>query len=280
MNWQFLCSRLALSTVLLLFFGLVQAQQSAPQNNEQIVSIHGTGNPVDKSYRKMMAGADVFEENHQLAPNATLRFKLLRRLPDTNMDGIVLKIVGDTVSIPVPIAADNTFSLERNQQALDEDASVLPNRKAHSMTWRADIRTPGLPPNTRRLGDIRLECQVGFKAGLISEGVPLASAIGKQVLYLTGNLCDHYLLFSDAPLFKVTMVSGQRKMDISIDDMYGGLSYQPGVKVQLPFCDCQSLIDRTYLLPLGDKSWPDDALIQFEYMENDATAETRSKDPV
>ena len=30
------------------------------------------------------------------------------------------------------------------------------------------------------------------------------------------------------------------------------------------------LLDRTYFLPLGDRSWPDDTLIVFEYMEDDA----------
>jgi hypothetical protein len=28
------------------------------------------------------------------------------------------------------------------------------------------------------------------------------------------------------------------------------------------------MLDRTYFLPLGDKSWPDDTLVEFEYMED------------
>ncbi len=28
-----------------------------------------------------------------------------------------------------------------------------------------------------------------------------------------------------------------------------------------------ALLDRTYFVPLGDPSWPDDALVEFEYMD-------------
>ena len=59
---------------------------------------------VEKSYRKMLRGMDLFERLHGLAPNAPLRFKLLPRRHDTNMEFIELEIIGNTVEIPVPIA--------------------------------------------------------------------------------------------------------------------------------------------------------------------------------
>jgi hypothetical protein len=36
----------------------------------------------------------------------------------------------------------------------------------------------------------------------------------------------------------------------------------------LPFCDCQVLLDRTYYAPIWDRSWPDDTLVSFEYMDD------------
>jgi hypothetical protein len=36
----------------------------------------------------------------------------------------------------------------------------------------------------------------------------------------------------------------------------------------LRYCDCEVLLDRTYYAPLGDRSWPDDTLLVFEYMED------------
>ena len=84
------------------------------------------------------------------------------------MDGVALEVAGDSLAIPLKVGPDRTFTLERNPVALKENAQVMPNRKAGTMTWRADVRTPGLPPNTRRLGDLRLECEVGMKSDLIS----------------------------------------------------------------------------------------------------------------
>lgn len=253
---------------------LSHAQQTKSADNANVVTVHGTRNPVDKSYRKMVEGMDLFEKYHYLAPQASLRYKLLPRLPGTDMENIVMKVVGDSISIPVPIAPDNTFTLERNAKALDEDASVMPNRLAHSMTWRADIRTPGLAPNARRLGDLRLECRVGFEAGLISEGIPIigSMAMAVQKVITLNNPCygnrGHYFLFADHPIFQVKLIAGNRQEIVSIDDMYAGLSFKPKTKFELSFFDCQSLIDRTYTLPLDDTSWPDDTLIEFVYIDD------------
>ncbi len=241
----------------------------------QTVTISATRDPVDKSYRKMLKGMDLFDKMHGIAPNASLRYKLLPRQRDTNMNGIALRIVGDSVRIPVPVAADRTFTLERDQKALDEDASVRPNRKADSMTWRAEIRTPGLPPNTRRLGDLRLECHVGMEAGLVSDDIPGLGAVTNIVRRML-NYCDasevRYLFFSEHPLFSVIMVAGGRREILPVDQLYAGISRDPLSKSDLAYCDCAVLLDRAYFLPLGDRSWPDDTLIEFEYMEDEAAA--------
>jgi hypothetical protein len=233
------------------------------------VTVGAVRDPVDKSYRKILKGMDLFEQMHGMAPNASLRFKLLPRKRDTNMDNIALEIAGDTVAIPVPVAADRTFTLERNQKALDEGASVMPDRKARSMTWRAEIRTPGLPANTRRLGDLRLECHVGMEADIVSN---VRSFISSPVLRMLGY-CDkleaYYLFFAERPLFNVTLVAGARRESLPIDRLYAGVAIDPMSKADLAYCDCEVLLDRTYFMPLGDRSWPDDTLIEFEYMDDE-----------
>ena len=35
----------------------------------------------------------------------------------------------------------------------------------------------------------------------------------------------------------------------------------------LPYCDCQVLLDRSYYAPVWDKSWPDDTLVEFDYID-------------
>jgi hypothetical protein len=171
----------------------------------------------------------------------------------------------------VLLAADRTFTLEYDQQALDENAAVMPNRKASSMTWRTEIRTPGLPPNTRRLGDLRLECQVGMEAGLISNTRPVIGLVTDLIQgmldFCTGSDVP-YLFFSERPLFSVAMAYGARREILSVDDLYAGVSFGRVSKADLAYCDCQVLLDRTYFLPLGDPGWPDDTLIEFEYMDD------------
>ena len=238
------------------------------------VEVRALRDPVAKSYRKIVQGMDVFEQRRSFAPDAPLRFKLLPRSRDTNMQGITLDVVGESLSIPVDVAADNTFALDRLPQALEQDAVVTPNRTAGSMTWRTDIRTPGLPPDTRRLGDLRLECLVGMEADLVSDFRTFLGHIAK--LLRPRDYCNqrevHYLFFTERPLFSVTLVAGSRREVLPVDQLYAGITRNPMTAGELQYCDCEVLIDRTYYAPLGDPSWPDDTLLVFEYMDDGVRA--------
>ena len=234
------------------------------------VSAKANRDPVEKSYRKMIRGMELFEREKSFAPNAPLRFKLLPRRRETDMNSIDMEVIGSSVAFPVTIAPDHTFSLPRDPKAFSEDAQVIPNRKAQSMTWRTEIRTPGLPPNTRRLGDLRLECRVGMEAGLVSRSGGVVDRIAGAV-FDTPAYCDKkiplYLFFSERPLFSVTLVAGERREILPLAMLYAAASDDPTLDRDLPDCDCEVLVDRTYFLPLGDRSWPDDTLVEFDYME-------------
>jgi hypothetical protein len=252
-----------------------KAQEGAPSRADAVlptVTVRAApDDSVEKSYRKMVRGMDLFERLHAMAPGASLRFKLLPRKRDTDMKDIVLEVVGNTVDIRVPIAPDNTFALERNALALAENAVVTPNRRSRSMTWRTEIRTPGLPPDTRRLGDLRLECQVGLEAGLVSNNATLFGQIVNALSEALGY-CERkgqrYLFFADRPLFAVTLEAGTRREVLPVSRMYAAAIDDPGLPQDLPYCDCEVLVDRTYFLPLGDASWPDDTRVAFEYMDD------------
>ena len=226
--------------------------------------------PVEKSYRRIVKGMDVFERQRRLAPNARLRFRLIARQPDTDLRGVSVKIVGETIAIPVEVGADNTFELGRFPKALAEDALVVPDRRAGTLTWRTDVRTPGLPPDTRRLGDLRLECLVGLESGLISNTRP--SFLGDLVrLVADSGYCaqrvPHYLFFADRPLWNVVLVHGSRRETVPVEQLYAGSSRETPGPDELRHCDCEVLLDRTYYAPLGDPRWPDDTLLVFEYMD-------------
>ena len=247
------------------------AQEPPRQAPQQITITGTTRQDVEKSYRKIVQGMDYFERARAAtAPAALLRFKLLPRKPGTDMEHIVLEVIGSSFSYAVPVAPDHTFVLAQDLTAIEEDAVVSTNRKRLSMTWRTEIRAPGLPTHSRRLGDLRLECAVGLEADLVSN----SSAMDRVYDLLTNSkgYCHRknamYLYFAERPIFSVTLVAGARREVLSTDRLYAMASDDPGLKKDLPFCDCEMLVDRTYFLPLGDLSWPDDTQVEFDYMDD------------
>ena len=240
------------------------------------IEVTAIKNPVDKSYRKMVKGMDLFERDHSLAPDAALRYRLLQRKPGGEIERAPVYLVGTSFNQRIAVAADHTFMLARERKALNEDAVVRSERRAETMTWRADVRTPGLPSNVRRLGDLRLECEVGMEAGLVSQ----YSVVDRLFDFFEngrdycGGTAQKYLFFADRPLFSVTLRSGDRRETLPIEKLYAATIN--GRRDELKHCDCEALLDRAYVLPLGDKSWPNDALVELEYM--DAPAERTDAD--
>ena len=143
----------------------------------------------------------------------------------------------------LPVALDHSFELPRDERALREDAVVSPNRKRLSLTWRVDIRTPGLPGDSRRLGDLRLECEVS--AAVKKEEIPLLYRAGALA---AGGLCNlpmvGYIYRAPKRIVSASVVSGERKAGLPLHGNGEG-----------------------YHAPLRDKSWDDEALIVVEFAE-------------
>ena len=252
---------------------LAQASAPAPAPSPApipSVVVSAVRDPVDKSYRKMIKGMDRFEREHALAPAASLRFRLLPRLSTAKMRGITLRVAGDTITVPVAVADDNSFVLPRNAQALREDAAVLANRKTDSMTWRVSVNTPGLAEGVRRLGDLRLECKVGMDAGLISNSAPIFGWLS-NLLADTDKVCSsadgNYLFFAERPIFGVTLRYGTRSIALPFKLLYAAGDQSAE---SLPYCDCQVLLDHSYYAPIWDRNWPDDTLVEFDFIDDPA----------
>src|SRR6476646_2257 len=101
----------ALACVALLLPALAAAQDRTNAQNLPPVTITSKASvePVEKSYRRMLRGMDLFEREHALAPQASLRFKVLPRKPGVSLDNLGLYVVGKTVEIPLDVAPDRTF---------------------------------------------------------------------------------------------------------------------------------------------------------------------------
>ncbi len=212
------------------------------------VTVGGTKDPEFKPYRQMLAGLDAFEQHHQLAPASLPRFVLRPQQADAGVDGVTgvtLRIVGDTTSIDVPLAPDGTFSLPRNPSlAAEGNADLLLNRKKGLYRWRPDIRSSDVPAGVRRLGDLRLECEMRWAV----EQEDL-SFVRRTLFRTLGGPCRSANVFVLYPapekLAGVSLVSGQRRESLAAERLTGGgIFFAP---------------------PLHDRSWPDDTLVEFNF---------------
>ncbi|MFP5390876.1 MAG: hypothetical protein ACLGI6_04910 [Gammaproteobacteria bacterium] len=227
--------------------GDASAAQAPPEPAEiQSVSVSAVRDPEIKSYRAMLAGLDAFDKHRARAPAAPeLRFMLspLSNKPSTDYANVKLTIRGDTVSIPVPIDADNSFVLPRDKQADAEKADLVLDLRKGQIRGRPEVRTPGVPANARRLGDLRLECEVRSAIARSEMNFVFRSAIATATL--GSGLCESKRMkmgfFAGKPIKALTLVADTRRVPLT---SFAGAHYFP---------------------PVGDKSWPDDTLLEFEF---------------
>lgn len=215
------------------------------------IEIQDVRDPYLRPYRTMLKGAAAFAQQHQLAPHAELRFILRTSRPNLAWQEVSLRLAGPDQSIAIPIADDHTFALPVLPEADVARADLVLNQKKETMRWRPHVRTPGLGPNQRRVGDLRLECAVLWA---IEQGE--LSFLSRNALNLTGGLCGspvaRLVYLHPEKLESATLVSGQRRL---------ALRLAPDGKGYLP--------------PLKDASVEDDALIELQPAAASAQASER-----
>jgi hypothetical protein len=225
---------------------------SSPAMADEVrtVEVNGMRNPELKPYRVMLAGLDAFDEYHALAPNAAeVRFRLRARSDKegTALDNLTLRIAGDQSSVTVPLTTDGVFSLPRIAALVDEDADLVLNQRKGRYRWDAEVRSAGLPPNVRRLGDLRLECEV--MVAVAKKDMSLWMRATVTSFLFTKHWCgskylNDWIEHSPRPLRLATLVAGDQRIGLKLGD------------------DSKSFIG-----PTGDQSYPDDTLIELDYAD-------------
>ena len=229
---------------------------TARQEMQPVVDVQGTRDPDLRPYRTMLKGLDAYADHQRLAPGAPLRFVLFPATPQARLDGVTLHLSADNLSIPVPLAADGGFTLTRDKTAYDANADLVSNKKRDTLRWRADIHTPGLPQNVRRLGDLRLECEIRW--AVEQDDLPF---VRRKLFRLAGGPCHSSLIHVPFPVFRKLLAvqarSGERTLDIRVTD------------------------DRQrYVPPLHDLSWEDDTLLTITYADDGNMAEAPPAAPM
>jgi hypothetical protein len=220
------------------------AISDAADEKAATVNVNAIKDPEMRSYRSIWAGLDAFDAQRALAPAAPLRFRLLRPdgEPASAADGLALRLASDDGSVPVLVGADGMLDIARNQAAYDADATFILNRKSGQFSARPDIRTPGLPENVRRLGDLRLECRV------------TVAIVKEQINFLARAAINTLMLGSDWCAKKDMHVAFPAERELE-----GATISHRGRSLPL------QLHGKSYMAPIGNPAWPDDALIALTF---------------
>lgn len=242
-------------SLLPLLAGSALARQAAepPVEAEKIeeVKVATTRDPEFKFYRPFILGLDAFARHRQFAPAAPLRFILRADTAPHSFEGVSMRIAGNDSSVDIPIAADGTFTMPREQALADENAEIILNRKKGTFRWRPYIHTPGIPDDARRLGDLRLECELRWAVERSELGF-----IKRASISALGGACQskHVQVLSQAPR-----------------QIKAAYMMVKGARIELDSKVIEKSKGRAYTVPVYDHTVPDDTLVQFEFAEPSKT---------
>jgi hypothetical protein len=247
----------------------VRAQEAAPApaptpaqdvtpgaGREGVVHVNAVKNPEMHAYRAIVAGLDMFDDQHALAPAAPkLLFKVSGR-GGKPLEGPLpsAKLTADDFDLPLTIdQATALFTVPRNRQAWDSRAELRLSRKRSDIKVMPWVRTPGLPEDQRRLGDLRLECKVMI--AIVKEEIPFwADALVDSIL-LTRDWCSFFS-------------KEDRRWSVDVPARLSGAYIEDGnrsAKLRVH--------EREFEIALADPAWSNDAIIHLAFAPAaDATA--------
>jgi hypothetical protein len=236
-------------TALLLCLGgtAVQARADTVQAVEQagqdgaLVTVQGIRDPDWKPYSAMLKGVKRFEEKHGLAPGAELKFILEPRRADVDMHAITLRLESDEAGMAIPLGERNIFSLPVEQGPLYEKAELTVNRKAGSVRWIPYVRSAATSDTIRRLGDLRLSCEVHW--AIDKETLPFAMRTAMSAMGGPCNFVSQKGTYSFAEPRRITAAT---------------ISFK-GKSAPVPFSGT------SFTPPLREQDWSDDSVLELTF---------------
>ena len=221
------------------------AQASKPDSPEEI-KVNAMRDPEVRKYKAIVAGLDAFDKHHGMAPAAPrLQFRIEPRsgadkpvLPAARLGG------DDGFSLALAVDADGMFIVPRSQSALDANSELVLNQKRRRYRVTPVVRSPGLPDQVRRLGDLRLECRV--QVAIIKEEIPLWVVLAANTLLRTRDWCGFTFEGKSGFTFQHTHAL---RAAVLVDGNRSALLETEG---------------KGFRVPLGDTSWSDDTVVELE----------------
>ena len=225
--------------ILLALAGAAQAADTVSVGH-RVVPDAGEANskPMTWRYGMLQTAREVFDERAaKQAPGAVLSF----RLPKIDGGDNQVELVEADRRTALPMTSPTTFTLAPDIAAAS-DAQVVVNRNFRPGEVNhpnVRVRSPGLPDNVQRMGDLRLACAAQM-AMAKTEGLKLRAVLGMAGLFGLDVCNELEVTRADPPSGKydtVTIEDGERRL------------VQQRSQAKLPL--------------LGDKDWSDEARISY-----------------
>lgn len=229
------------------------------------IKVSAPRDPDARKYKAIVAGLDAFDRHQGLAPAVeVLRFRIAPRRQSGAATAPSAHIIGDNgFSLRLAVDANGVFTAPRSQAALDADAELVLDQKRRLHAAAPVVRTPGLADNVRRLGDLRLECQVWMAIRM--EEIGLLQALMVNGILRQRDWCAFldqkrpgFAFDALAPITHATLREGERSQALRIEG-------------------------RSYRAPLHDPAWSDEALIELDFdiapAANEAVTGTAGETP-
>jgi len=232
----------------LMCAAVAQAQDEVAMQRVEVPGEFST----EQSYRRMLRGVEEFESMRAKAPQATLRFRMYGTEREVKAATLRLALEGESVKLPLEHDADASFALPLNEAARKEDAALVANRRSGSVFWKPYVSTAGLAPDTRRLGDLRVQCKVTYASGLQHSNRLLTWVLGS-----CGPKTPFYFL-GDREIFAVTVKAPGRERQL-----FGLMMPAEAAGTG------KNLRSRYFHPPIEEERWPDDSLVQIHYVDSE-----------
>jgi hypothetical protein len=241
----------------LLLAGGVAAHAAPAEDDAPVVQVSALRNPEVRSYRAIVAGMDVFDARHALAPAVPqLRFIVRARTGGALAGPVTVKLATDDWTVALALDTDGRFVVPRNEAAWEARAELRLDQRQYQASVAPDVRTPGLPDDRRRLGDLRLECRVQVAMAKEELGFLWSAALSGALM--TTDWCAWFGAPKEKRHHGWWVPTGAPGQLVSAVLREGERSVALKVSGQ------------GYSAPTGDTSWSDEAIVELAWAAPDA----------
>ncbi|MBC3872681.1 hypothetical protein [Undibacterium flavidum] len=233
-------SKIFASFLLATHFISVYAQESTNDDKTNRVEISSYKGPELRSYAQMLKGLIAYREQHQLAPDSELYFILIPKSKNVAVQGLTMRLASDETSVNIPIDAGGKFQLPLIELKKDDEYDLILNKPKGQFYIKPYVKSANLPDDAKRLGDLRLECQVRWAIEKQDVSVVFNTYVK---LLASGNPCTsrtvavHFFAPSDAKF-------------VTLDTAKSTFSYEIRP-------------DKQYTLPIWDTALSDEGLVKY-----------------